>query len=472
MFYLDSAVGVEIRGNRLTFAVVSKGLRGYVLRSCDKIENYRELSPAELYSWVEKFEEVDGLDRDNIILGLSRDQVVVREIELPLDVEENLDQVVQFQLQKFEPGEEEQSYSDYVVLKRNVQTNKLLIQTIMVPREYLEESLNVFRELNLYPAAIRISGVGLFHVFSVHEDGYPQKAPHLVVAIDPDGMELVLVGGPEQFFSRKILVSQEDLNFERILEELDRFFSHLDLVWEGLDKIYLSGLLAEDFIEGFRERFEDCELLSEKLNLKKQGIISTSKTADCVGAIGLAISGIKKSRPGKLNLIPPEKRVIAERPSLVTSLVLAGLLAIMGLAVMTREYLQQRQLLAQVDAQIELLQPEVDRTMVLRSDMEDSLAELEELQDFMEGHQTVLAVLKELTEKMPDDSFLQNVNIQGDRVTLNGFSGSASALLKTLLDSRYLESVESRYITPDRNRQDGERFSFEARVRENPSEEE
>jgi general secretion pathway protein L len=152
--------------------------------------------------------------------------------------------------------------------------------------------------------------------------------------------------------------------------------------------------------------------------------------------------------------------------------VLAGLLAIMGLAVMTREYLQQRQLLAQVDAQIELLQPEVDRTMVLRSDMEDSLAELEELQDFMEGHQTVLAVLKELTEKMPDDSFLQNVNIQGDRVTLNGFSGSASALLKTLLDSRYLESVESRYITPDRNRQDGERFSFEARVRENPSEEE
>ncbi len=210
-------------------------------------------------------------------------------------------------------------------------------------------------------------------------------------------------------------------------------------------------------------------MLSEKLNLKKQGVISTSRTADCVGAIGLAISGIRKSRPGKINLIPREKRVIAERPSLVTSLVLAGLLVIMGLAVMTREYVQQRQLLDQVESQIQLLQPEVDQTMGLRSDMEDSLDELEALQGFMEGHQTVLTVLKELTEKIPDDSFLQNVNIQGDRVTLNGFSGSASALLKTLLDSQSLESVESRYITPDRNRQDGERFSFEARVRANPS---
>ena len=92
-----------------------------------------------------------------------------------------------------------------------------------------------------------------------------------------------------------------------------------------------------------------------------------------------------------------------------------------------------------------------------------------ELRGFMEGRQTVLVVLKELTEKIPDDSFLQNVNIQGLRVSINGFSKSASALLKTLLDSQYLESVESRYITPDRNRPDGERFSFEARIRENVS---
>ena len=57
-------------------------------------------------------------------------------------------------------------------------------------------------------------------------------------------------------------------------------------------------------------------------------------------------------------------------------------------------------------------------------------------------------------------------------MSINGFSNSASTLLKILLDSQYLEGVESRYITPDRNREDGERFSFEARIRRSNTDEE
>ena len=170
MFYLDTAVGVEIRGKHLSLAVVSKGLQGHVLKRCDQIKDYVDLQPAELHAWFEKFEEVDGLDRDNIIVGLPRNQVVIREVELPLDVEENLEQVMQFQLKKFEPGEEGQSYSDYVILERDVVKKKLRIQVMMVPREILDGHLEFFRELNLYPATITLSCIGLFHAFSVHDD--------------------------------------------------------------------------------------------------------------------------------------------------------------------------------------------------------------------------------------------------------------------------------------------------------------
>lgn len=471
MFYLDTAVGVEIRGKHLSLAVVSKGLQGHVLKRCDQIKDYVDLQPAELHAWFEKFEEVDGLDRDNIIVGLPRNQVVIREVELPLDVEENLEQVMQFQLKKFEPGEEGQSYSDYVILERDVVKKKLRIQVMMVPREILDGHLEFFRELNLYPATITLSCIGLFHAFSVHDDQYPQDSPCLVVTIDSDGVEFVLVTDSEKLFSEKTLISGEGLTFERILEVLGQFVSHQDLNRKGLDKIYLSGILATDFIDSFRGKFEDCELLSQKLNLKRQGVAS-SKVADCVGAIGLAISGTSKFLPGKFNLIPSEKRVIGEKPGLVTSLVLAGLLITIGLAVVTRGYFQQRHFLAEVKTQIQLLEPEVERILALRNEAEADLAELEELRGFMAGHQIVLSVLKELTEKIPDDSFLQNINIQGDRVSINGFSNSASTLLKILLDSQYLEGVESRYITPDRNREDGERFSFEARIRRSNTDEE
>ena len=384
-------------------------------------------------------------------------------------MEENLDQVVRFQVEKFQPVEEGQSYCDYMVLERDVEAKKILLQTVMVPRPVLDECLDLFHELNLYPAAIRLSSVGLFHLFSAHDDRYPKKHPCLVVDVGFEGVEFVLVGGPEKFLSEKVLLSQDELTFQRLIQELDRFFSHVEVAPEGLEKIYLSGLLADPFLDDFREKFGDCELLSEKLNLKKDNDSVNSDMSGWLGAIGLAISGTSKSQPGKLNLIPPEKRVIAERASLVTTLLLAGLLVIMGFAVTTREYIQQRQLLGQVEAQIQALQSRVDETMTLRSQRDERQAELDELRNLMAGRQKVLLVLKELTEMIPEDSFLQNLNVQGDRVSMTGFSASASALLKSLLDSRYLGTVESRYITPDRTMQNREKFSFEATVRETAS---
>ena len=465
MFYLDSAVGVEIRGNSLVFAAVSKGFQGYLLRSYGRVENYKDLPPSDLYAWVQQFVQDNGLNRENVILGLPRDQVVIRQMELPLEVEENLDQVVRFQLEKFEPADEGQSYCDYVVLEKNVEEQKILIQTMMVPRPFLDQCLSLFSELNLYPAAIRISSVGLFHLFSVHEDRYPEKNPYLILDIDLEGVEFVLVRGRDKFFSEKVLLSQDHLTFQTVLQEIDRFFSQLDLAEERLAKIYLSGSLADQCIDDFRDRFQDCELLSKRLNLNQQSSVK-SKMNGGVGAIGLAISGMSKFLPARFNLIPTEKRVMAERPSVVPTLVLAGLLIIMGLFVSTREYFQQRGLLAQVEAQIATLQTPVDQTMALKNQIDDRRAELEELQNLIRGHRKVLLVLKELTERIPDGSFLQNVNVQGDRVSITGFSDSASTLLKILLDSEYLGAVESRYITPDRTMKDREKFSFEARVKE------
>lgn len=462
MFNLDSAVGIEIHGNSLVFATVSKGLQDYALKNYDVLENYKELPPSDLHSWVQQYAESNGFNRENVILGLPRDQVVIRHVELPLDVEENLDQVVRIQVGRFEPLDEEESYYDYVVLDRDQDRKKILLQIVMVRRAYLEEQLHLLRGLNLYPAAVRVASVGLYQVFSAHDDGYPKKNPYLVAAINPDGVEFIFLAGREKFFSEKVAVSEDDLTFDRVLQELDRFFSHLDRADEGLAKIYLTGLLADRFVDDFRERFQDCELLSEKLNLKKLD----SDRVGLIDAVGLAVSGTSKSRPSRSNLIPPEKRLIAERSSLVPTLLLAALLVIMGFVVTTREYFQQSEFLNQIGSQIGALQPEADQVMDLREQVKERRAQLDELQNLMKGRQKVLLILQELTERIPETSFLQNLTVQGNRVSMTGFSDSASGLLKVLLDSEHLGTVESRYITPDRSMKNREKFSFQATVKE------
>ena len=55
MFNLDSAVGVQIRGNSLVFATVAKGFQDYVLKGCAVVEHYKELPHEDLSAWVQQF---------------------------------------------------------------------------------------------------------------------------------------------------------------------------------------------------------------------------------------------------------------------------------------------------------------------------------------------------------------------------------------------------------------------------------
>ena len=91
MLNLDSGVGIEINDGHLVLAAVKKGLRTYSLKNHLIVENYKELAPADLQSRMQRFLSSNGFNRENVVLGIPREEVIVRNLELPSDVEENLD---------------------------------------------------------------------------------------------------------------------------------------------------------------------------------------------------------------------------------------------------------------------------------------------------------------------------------------------------------------------------------------------
>ena len=467
MFTLGSALGVEFRDQNLVLLNLKKGIRDFSLLEHGVIEKFRDLSPAGLQSAVRGFLKTNGAARERVILGVPRELTIVRWIELPLDVEENLEQVVRFQVERFEPTEEGQSYVDHVVLDRDEEKKTLLLQVTLVPRIILDDYLHVLRQADLFPAAVRVTSLAYHQVFLAHADGFPKKLPSVVVALNPGSLEMVFMNDVSRFFSQKILLEEdEELDVQKIRQHLDSFLSHVDPRCQDLSKIYLTGLLAQRYLRDFQSISGDCELLRRKLQLKGKGL-SGEALEDWIGPAGLAISGVSNQLIARSNLIPPDKRVVRERPSLIPSFVLAGLLLVITGAMFGRGYIQQSRLLSQIETQITSLQPRVDDVMKLREQVQQQEKELEEMQELMAGRQKVLSVLKELTEKIPDNTFLQNLSMQqGKRVSMMGYSSSASTLLQILQKSEQLESVESRYITPDRSMADREKFNFEATVRQ------
>jgi general secretion pathway protein L len=88
----------------------------------------------------------------------------------------------------------------------------------------------------------------------------------------------------------------------------------------------------------------------------------------------------------------------------------------------------------------------------------------------MEGRQDVLLVLRDLTERIPDDTYLQNFQLQGNDVTMQGYSERASSLVPLLLESPHLASLKTNWITKDPRNQGRERFNFSAKVKDEEGE--
>jgi general secretion pathway protein L len=181
-------------------------------------------------------------------------------------------------------------------------------------------------------------------------------------------------------------------------------------------------------------------------------------------AIGLGVAGLGRKRR-LTNLIPPDKRVVRTHASLVATYILGILLVLSLGALVTRGYLQQSALADEVDSVIADLNPEVEQIFRIRDEVEKKKQELSELKSLMGDRQKTLLVLRDLTERIPDDTYLQNLQLQGDQLTMQGYSVQASALLSVLSESPYLESVKTNWITQDPRVSGKERFNFTAKVK-------
>ncbi|HSR67691.1 MAG TPA: PilN domain-containing protein [Acidobacteriota bacterium] len=462
----ENATGVVVEADRLQFISVSKGLREVKVKGAVTVHNYAELAPDELAETVRGKISEAGISSEAIILGIPRDQLIVRSVELPLEVEENLDQVVKFQVEKFEPVEGEASFYDYAVMGRDETRKKIELQIFLVPPQAVEEPLALLEELDLAPLAVRVSGHSLNHLLHVHADGFPEEDPSLIIEVRPERVVFNLTSGPASCHSHQFLPSGEAPETQEILRELNRFLSQVDLPGDALSRIYFCGPLAQSIKEALGSDFEDCQLLFDRVELKG-GAVTRSSLEAMADALGLALSGL--TRQGAFNLIPSERRLKRSRPSLAPSVVLGVLLLLMAGAVVGRDYVQSERLLDQLRQELAIRRDGVDESLRMRNLIDERQAQIEELRGMLTGNRNVLRVLRELTELIPDDSYLESISIQSENINITGHSDKASNLLTVLNNSECLQNVQSRFIIPGANNK--EKFRFEAEIKECADEE-
>ncbi len=460
MIYLRSSVGIEVVQDDLVITSLQSNLAAGVFTHYRRIRDFRTREKAEVRREIETFFKSNRLDRERITLGIPRKDIVVRNLDLPAEVADNLKQVVRYQVQSFEPTEDEKYYFDFAPLRSSPGAKRISVLLLLVKKSILDAHLATLQELGIRPAAVSMGSVGLANlVYGTLSKEQPDK---LFVLADADagGLEISALRNGGLVYSRESVKAQGESWRDLIIRELRLAVDKMRLGPEdSIEKVFIAGDASGEAQNEVREDLPDSELLGGRIQFEMP-LENRSHLNEASASLGLAYSGMVRKPSVKMNLLPREMRNQQTRwayvPTVILGLAILGLLAALGL----RQMFQDRILLGELDSEIQSLRVRVNRVQALRSESETLKSQVQRVEGQLRQRDMNLEVLQELTKILPTDTFLNvYMNKQGS-IELSGSSSSTPDLVPKLEQSPLLMNVQQRG-TVFKDAQTGkDRFNF------------
>lgn len=160
------------------------------------------------------------------------------------------------------------------------------------------------------------------------------------------------------------------------------------------------------------------------------------------------------------NLLPASRRRPRDHRPLLINLGLVSFSLIMLVTAMAGLVENRRQAVAEVEAEVEARRVEARRTTELRKELEEAARAANFLAEHKATHPSLIALLRDLTDLLPDDTFLERLTITGNDISLVVQSGSAARLVELFQSSpRFAEPTLLGAVQPD-TRTGKDRASF------------
>lgn len=184
-------------------------------------------------------------------------------------------------------------------------------------------------------------------------------------------------------------------------------------------------------------RRADGQIEAELVVVRRQGVDRALEELGPVarGLAGLDVAGAD-GQPLGVNLLPPTLRVRRASPARSWNLV-AAVVAMLALAFAGWQVLSNRRAAADAfAAQVERSAAQARGVAAQRQQLVDLVEGARFLQAQRAARPTTVEILDELTRLLPDNTYLEKVSVEGDRLLLIGLSPEAPGLVKVLEGSK------------------------------------
>lgn len=324
----QTSLGIDIQDHSVSFAYLKASFKGVRLAA------HATYPIEEEIPLKEKMDRMGGLVRDfmrknsispaSVFLGIPRNMAILRYVELPLAVKENLRDSIGYELEKYIPFPADEIYFDYQIVAEDKESGKLRLLIIAAKKETVDLYLDLAAYIGVGISGIEIGSTAVANYFSSLEDS-DGTDPCALVCLRDDHLELGGLTGGSLEYSR--WVDREEWGSDPpgfISRELERLKDCLGSDQGRLCTVFCGFDEEPELVDYFRK---DDRLDIHLVDLSRRGLSSPSM----IPAYGLALKGIRNQKTD-INLLPRALRKRPDKAGPYTMVVLAAILLLLALA--------------------------------------------------------------------------------------------------------------------------------------------
>ena len=474
MMYFGTSIGIAVRGEDLEAVCVRGRWNKVAVTGFLRIENYRSRPVEEVAEQYRRFRKANHAMTASAIVALPRESGVLRVLELPAEIGQNLAAAIGYQVDTLHPFEEGGVYFDYALLpapggqpqpasETGASRGPVRVAVGLAEKRSVDELYDWCCRAGIDVAGFTFSTAALYQAL--------QKGAGLIV-LDRQGgsTEILGLAADGGFCSRQCHAGQA---LEREIE-----FCAAELRWSAQD---------EHPVLCVGEQPEDAAAVPPGLRLEggrlaplpavatdPQGGAAEFRLKESFTAYATALLGLDRRlpltppKPGlRWNLLPSEKRVYRSHWAYTTAYALGTLAVLLAAAWPVTGWVQDRTYAAHLDRQIAALRPRVQYVDKLDGRQKGLLVKLQALKREQEDIGRKMEALQELTRLLPNSVWLNSAQIGDTQVYLVGQGEAVGGLLQTLSQSAYFDQPQFS-STVTRNADGKEVFQIRMRLRDVP----
>ena len=442
MGFSQTSLGIDLREDRIIFSHLKRSFKKVWVTSTKVLsfnpEKGKEDREVEIISTILGFITSQNISKDNIIVALPREKALLKLLEIPSAAKENLRKVLEYELVKHIPFPPEEAAFDFQILEEKERTLRVLL--IVMKKIEVNEYLDLFRRMGIRPGAIEISSTASANLF--YYDQHPvDPHPFALIDIRRHFFEFHFFenGNLTESVQRPFIKNSDKA---KEVTEAYRFALLKGLgSREGKQSVFAYGEEANDsLINELRKGLSSDVTLPPSLK-RVRTANGLHRIPEIYPSIGLALRGISKTR-WNINLLPLNLRKKVSRVGLYAAVLLSFASLVLAGALFVRPFVQEREELKRVLAEVKELKPKVDAIEAVQKRREKTEKEVQEFDTLISEGTSRLHILRELSEILPPTVWVWNLKLKARDVELNGFANSASDLIAILDKSSYFEKVE------------------------------